>query len=171
MGQAHDAALPADGSRFGAMFFFPRNPEPPWVNHNFSAMSCPSLGNCTVVGGYENNQHYEGGVLLDQTNGRWARGIKEPLPRDASRLQRNALPHNEPTAVSCASAGNCTAVGYYSAGRAFERQGLLLSEVNGTWARGVRAPLPSDAYGGNVELNSVSCCGGGKLCGCRQLRR
>jgi hypothetical protein len=151
--------LPDNGSRFGAAFFAVRNPSPRWVNQNFNAMSCPSAGNCTVVGGYQNNQHYEGGVLLTETDGRWAPGIEEPLPADALRLRpRWPLPHNEPTSVSCASAGNCTAIGYYTAfDHTVQRQGLLLTEVNGTWRRGVRAPLPEDAYRGNVELNSVSC--------------
>lgn len=153
--------LPGNASRFGARFFAARSPNPDWVDQHFHAMSCPSAGNCTVVGGYlnRNKRHYTDGVLLTQTNGRWARGIKEPLPADALRVRpRWPLPNNEPTSVSCASAGNCTAVGYYTAfDHVVERQGLLLTEVNGTWARGVRAPLPIDAYGGNVELNSVSC--------------
>ena len=152
--------LPANESlRYGAALFAARSPNPDWPDQGFHAISCPSEGNCTVVGGYLNKQGYHDGVLLTETDGRWARGIKESLPADAFRLRpRYPLPHNEPTSVSCASAGNCTAVGYYTAfDQVIERQGLLLTEVNGTWARGVRAPLPPDAYGGNVELNSVSC--------------
>ena len=112
-----------------------------------------------MVGGYLNNQNYRDGVLLSQTDGRWARGMKQPLPADALRPRpRLRLPDNAPTSVSCASAGNCTAVGFYTAfDTTVQRQGLLLTKVNGAWGRGVRAPLPADAYHGQVELNSVSC--------------
>jgi hypothetical protein len=152
--------LPANGSRFGAAFFAPRFQDSGWESGRFNAMSCPSIGNCTVVGGLLNNQSYYDGVLLTETDGRWGRSVEEPLPADALRLRpRWPMPDNEPTAVSCASAGNCTAIGYYTSfGSIVERrQGLLLTETNGSWGRGVRAPLPSDAYRGNVYLNSVSC--------------
>ena len=151
--------LPANASRFGAAFFAPRFRDIRWESSAFNAMSCPSAGNCTVVGGYRNDQGYHDGVLLTEIGGRWTRGIKEPLPADALRLRpRWPEPYNEPTAVSCASAGNCTAVGYYTSFDTFvdRRQGLLLTEVDGSW-ESVRAPLPSDANRGNVYLNSVSC--------------
>ena len=44
--------------------------------------------------------------------------------------------------VSCASAGNCTAIGSYidSSGHT---QGLGLTETSGTWARGVELIHPA----------------------------
>jgi hypothetical protein len=150
--------LPADVWRFGADFFGNRQPEPRWVNRRFNAMSCPSARNCTVVGAYQNKKNFVDGVLLTETDGRWARGISVRLPADALRLRpRFPQPDNSPTSVSCASAGNCTAVGFYTAfDHTVQRQGLLLSLVNGSWQRGVRAPLPPDGVD-NVELNAVSC--------------
>lgn len=151
--------LPPNASRLGATFFASRVRDIRWETSAFSAMSCPSAGSCTVVGGYLNDQSYWEGVLLTETGGRWTRGIREPLPADALRLRpRWPEPDNEPTAVSCASPGNCTAVGYYTSFDTFVnfRQGLLLTEVDGRW-EGVRAPLPDDADRGNVFLNSVSC--------------
>ena len=158
-GRATALLLPANAWRWGATFFGPREVFPPWESQRFSAMSCPSAGNCTVVGSYNNKQDYGDGVLLSQTDGRWARGIKQPLPADALRLRpRWPLPHNSPTSISCASAGNCTAVGFYTAfDTTVQRQGLLLTKVDGAWGPGIRAPLPADAYRGKVELNSVSC--------------
>jgi len=47
------------------------------------------------------------------------------------------------TSVSCAPAGNCTAVGYY-ADRSGHLQGLLLTQASGRWAA-AEAPLPGNA--------------------------
>jgi hypothetical protein len=66
--------------------------------------------------------------------------------------------------VSCASAGNCAAVGRYADTSGGE--GLLVSERDGVWGDGVEAPLPADAAWGPAAsrgpwrqafLSSVSC--------------
>src|SRR5205085_6397070 len=64
--------------------------------------------------------------------------------------------------VSCASAGECSAVGYYfdSSGN---QQGVLLSESGGTWGAGVKPTLPADAGSNpNPALQSVSCASAGE---------
>jgi hypothetical protein len=62
-----------------------------------------------------------------------------------------------PVEVSCASAGNCTAVGWYYDSSYFFR-GLLLTETAGTWAPGTEAPVPANAAANpDVMLRSVSC--------------
>src|SRR4051812_1271046 len=66
----------------------------------------------------------------------WGTAVEAPLPADAASDPSVAL-----TSVSCASAGECTAVGRYTGGS----EGLLLTEMAGTWATGVEAPLPADA--------------------------
>ena len=47
----------------------------------------------------------EQGLLLTETAGSWATGTEAALPADSTNLGA------ELTSVSCASAGNCTAVG------------------------------------------------------------
>jgi uncharacterized repeat protein (TIGR01451 family) len=62
--------------------------------------------------------------------------------------------------VSCASAGNCTAVAPYrdSSGH---QQGLLLTQTAGTWAA-AKAVLPANARSNTFAfLNSVSCASAG----------
>ena len=63
-----------------------------------------------------------------------------------ARLPAKAAPNPVATqyAVSCARAGNCTAVGDYSDGSG-NQQGLLLTQTAATWATGVKAPLPAGA--------------------------
>jgi hypothetical protein len=64
--------------------------------------------------------------------------------------------------VSCASAGNCTAVGTYFDSSSGNSQGLLLTQTAGTWATGTEAPLPANAASTPaVKLLSVSCASAG----------
>jgi hypothetical protein len=157
--------LPANSSSPGARFDTVSDKSPNWVNVHYSSMSCPSAGNCAVAGAYSTNGGSRG-VLLSEVNGRWTRGIERPLPADALKLRPPLELNSAWTSVSCGSAGNCTAIGFYwnhGAGDAGV-QGLLVTELNGTWGRSVKAPLPVDAYtpnplnpGGGVELESVSC--------------
>ena len=111
-----------------------------------NSVSCPSAGNCSAVGSYTASDH-TGGLLLTETDGKWAVGIEAVPPVFSGRVVLNS--------VSCASAGNCTAVGTYDSGGL----GLLVSETNGTWAAGVEAVLPSNARSSYqyVDLVSVSC--------------
>lgn len=136
-----EAALPANAS--GANGYT-----------TLSSVSCPSAGNCTAVGSYEDTSGNSEGLLLTETAGVWAAGVEAVLPADASTAGASVAL----SSVSCASAGNCSAVGSYVAtGSRFE--GLLLSESDGVWATGVEAVLPAnaDASFPNASLSSVSC--------------
>jgi hypothetical protein len=53
-------------------------------------------------------------------------------------------PTVELTALSCASAGNCSAIGTYDDALS-DSQGLLLTEKHGAWGRGLQAQLPAGA--------------------------
>jgi hypothetical protein len=65
--------------------------------------------------------------------------------------------------VSCASAGNCSAVGGYT-DNSGHRQGMLLDEHSGRWARGVEARLPANAAPNLGGAPAVSCASAGN-CG------
>jgi hypothetical protein len=59
--------------------------------------------------------------------------------------------------VSCASAGNCSAGGFYTDSSG-ARQAFVVGEVNGTW--GTAKEVPGTAAlntGGNDEVSSLSC--------------
>jgi hypothetical protein len=57
--------------------------------------------------------------------------------------------------VSCASAGNCSAGGFYWAGNYHP---FVVSQVSGSWHTAVEVPGGGALNrGGNAELNSVSC--------------
>jgi hypothetical protein len=117
-------------------------------------VSCASAGNCTAVGAFGNNS----GLMLTEKSGRWATGVRASLPANAERIEEGI----NVDSVSCASAGNCTAVGYYFTSGKDQEEGLLLTETSGRWATGVEASLPANAgKHPNVSLGSVSCASAG----------
>src|SRR5207245_931441 len=116
------------------------------------SVSCPSAGNCSAVGHYHDGAGHEQGVLLSESAGAWAAGVEATPPAGAA-----TDPVVNLVSVSCASAGNCSAVGSYHDG-ANHFQGLLLTESAGTWAAGLAPPLPAGAATDpGVTLGSVSC--------------
>jgi hypothetical protein len=139
-----DAVLPADASASPVAFI--------------ESVSCPSAGNCGAVGFYYDSLGHAEGLLLTETAGRWTRGVEAVLPANAATDPAVGL-HS----VSCASAGNCSAVGDYKAQDSSGlSKGLLLTETAGGWAPGVEAALPADApTPEGSSLVSVSCASAG----------
>jgi hypothetical protein len=121
---------------------------------SLQSISCSSAGTCTAVGDYFDNSDHDHGMLLTETNGTWAAGIEAALPANAVTTgQRVFL-----TSVSCASAGNCSAVGSYRAHKNSlysASHGLLLTENAGRWATGVEAAIPGNRDAS--DLASISC--------------
>ena len=116
-----------------------------------NSISCASAGNCGAGGYYENSPGVVQSFVVSEANGTWAPAIEV-----AAAL--NTLGVGEISSVSCRSAGNCTAGGYYSNSRV---QGpFVVSEVNGTWgpAKAVATALNT---GGSGRIESVSCASAG----------
>src|SRR5436305_10152143 len=102
---------------------------------------------CGVIGG-------AAPAALASANVNWGTGVEGTLPSNA-----NANPNVTINAVSCASVGNCVAVGsYVDNASPASTQGLLLSEVSGVWQPGVEAMVPSDtSVVPNATVQRVSC--------------
>ena len=125
-------------------------------------VSCPAAGNCTAVGSYDIPPEHkeepprEQGELLSETGGSWEPAAEAIMPAGAA-----VDPKVEFGALSCPSAGNCSAVGEYRENAEHEpEQGFLLSESAGVWGTGVEVSLPANASsepGPNVRLNRLSC--------------
>jgi hypothetical protein len=126
------------------------------------SVSCPSAGNCSAVGGYTDSSGYGEGLLLTETAGTWAIGVEAVLPANEDRTLSPSSFGAVVRSVSCASAGNCSAIGTYfdSSGN---QEGLLLTETAGTWSAGVEAALPPNAVALKqfVQWGSVSCASAG----------
>jgi hypothetical protein len=121
-----------------------------------SSVSCASEGNCAAAGSYYD---YAGNVrafVVSQVNGRWGRAIQVP-----GTAALAGVGHATVNTVSCASAGNCSAGGYYS-DRAGSLRALVVSEVRGRWGRVIQVPGTA-ALGARLyaTVTSVSCASAG----------
>jgi hypothetical protein len=120
-----------------------------------NSISCPSSGNCTAIGSYQDASGETQGLLATESAGRWTTSIAAQLPPNFDVVN----PDVSLTSVSCASVGNCTAVGSYIDVNGLT-QGLLLTETSGTWGTGreVIHPLGVSVAGNpRIDLTSVSC--------------
>jgi hypothetical protein len=116
------------------------------------ALSCTSVGNCTAAGEYRDSAGHEQGFLLDESAGAWGSVVRAPLPANAS-----SQPEVRLEALSCPSAGNCTAVGNYNDDSG-QRHGFLVSETAGTWEAALEASVPANALSNpNDHLAAVFC--------------
>jgi hypothetical protein len=116
-----------------------------------NSVSCASAGNCAAGGWYSDSAHYSQAFVASEVNGTWHTAIEVPgTPALNQRGNARAV------SVSCASAGNCAAGGWYSDSSG--RQAFVASEVNGTWHTAIEVPgTPALNQGGNALVDSVSC--------------
>jgi PASTA domain len=140
----------------GVEVVLPANAAVPNPFAAFFSVSCTSAGNCSAVGGYRDSAGSRQGLLLTEAAGTWGAGVEATLPANATMGANQFVELNS---VSCASAGNCSAVGDYIDSNG--GQGLLLTETAGTWGNGVKAALPANAVSGQVSVTSVSCASAG----------
>jgi hypothetical protein len=121
---------------------------------NVYSISCPSVGNCVAGGYYESGSGFYNAYVIDQRHGTW--GSAQRVPGTASP-SIDGSPGAAIDSLSCASAGNCSAGGYYttSSGRS---QAFVLTQRNGRWGREFEVPGTAALnQGGLAQVFSVSC--------------
>jgi hypothetical protein len=119
-------------------------------NAQVFSVSCASAGNCAVGG----TIFGRGGpaFVASEVNGTWHKAIAVP---GTTALSGGAGAVVE--SVSCPSAGNCGAGGYYASGHG-QLQAFVASEVNGTWHTAIEVPGTAALdVGGLAQVFSVSC--------------
>ena len=94
------------------------------------AVSCPSARKCTAVGTYEDTSSHPQAMEATEMSGIWEQAAQVTAPSNAG-----TNPQADLSAVSCTSAGNCTAVGEYvdSSGR-FQAMAARRARANRRWA-------------------------------------
>jgi hypothetical protein len=116
------------------------------------ALSCPSAGNCSAGGAFDDAAGNVQGLLLSEVKGIWKTPIKLLAPAGADKdpgLTINAL--------SCGSAGNCAAVGSYYDTHG-NLQSLVANEVGGAWKKAEEVALPGTHPNVQLsEIHSVDC--------------
>ncbi len=117
------------------------------------AVSCTSSGNCVAVGSYQNSNSEFEPMVVTETDGTWGQARTLPLPADAGTIQGSEL-----KGISCASAGNCTAVGSYANSSGGEEP-MVVSETDGSW--GDLAPLAPPLSAETGTLYAIACTSAG----------
>jgi hypothetical protein len=117
-----------------------------------NSVSCASAGNCSVVGYYTGLRHHMQAFLADETGGTWQRAIEVPGSSALNRGGQAML-----ISVSCASAGNCSAGGYYT-DTAEHNQAMVINETNGVWGRAEEVPGSAELNtAGGASITTLSC--------------
>lgn len=131
----------------------PGNPDVTHSSGHTNSISCATAGNC-AAGGSDLSSQDLSAFVVSAKNGRWGAaqdlrgGGAVPATGDAEILS-----------VSCPTAGNCAAGGYF-VGRTGLHSALVVGERNGKW--GTASQVPGTTSGG--ELLSLSCASPGN-CG------
>jgi hypothetical protein len=127
---------------------------PPNPTVQLAALSCASAGNCSAIGTYDDALSDSQGLLLTEKNGAWGLGVEAQLPSDAADVPLKAGNGGGLVDVACPAAGNCTAIGRYTDATGIDH-GLLLNENHGTWRRGTRVTLPTNAIAERKPKNGI----------------
>jgi len=116
-------------------------------------VSCASPGNCSAGGYYETKTATEHPLVVSQVHGTWGKAHAIPVGVGHAAAV---------TSVSCASAGNCSAGGYYDFPGL---QAFVISQVHSTWGTAKVVPRPGTGTGGYALVTSVSCASAGNCSG------
>jgi hypothetical protein len=121
-----------------------------------NSVSCGSAGVCSAGGWYTDGAGYEQLMVVNEVNGTWKSAIEVP-----GTAALNKGDYAQISSVSCASAGNCSAGGWYTDSSDLS-QPFVVNEVNGTWKSAVKVPgIDTLNQGDNAAINSVSCASAG----------
>jgi D-alanine-D-alanine ligase-like ATP-grasp enzyme len=120
------------------------------------AMSCASAGNCSAGGSYTDGSGNTQVFVVKQTNGTW--GTAEEVPGTAT-LNQGGFLGTQLDSVSCGSAGNCAAGGYYTDGSG-HILAFVVKQTNGTWGTAKEVPGTAN-QAGFAQTLSVSCASAG----------
>ncbi len=117
------------------------------------SVSCASAGNCSAGGFYHAGvRNSQQAFVVSEVKGKWHVAIKVPGTASLNKTWDAAV-----YSVSCASAGNCNAGGYYS-DRSTAFQAFVVSDVNGRWRTAIEVPGTAALNKtGEAAVYSVSC--------------
>ena len=117
-----------------------------------SSIWCASTGNCAAGGFYRDGSGHNQAFVVREKSGVWHGAVEVPgsagLNLDGGAAVKS---------VSCASARNCAAGGFYRDGSAHFRA-FVVSEKSGVWGSAVEVPgIAALDTGGAARVSSISC--------------
>jgi hypothetical protein len=119
-------------------------------NDAINSLSCASPGNCSAAGSYTDSSGHTQAFVATQVHGIW--GTAREVPGTAALNKGNAAA----VSLSCASAGTCSAGGFYHDG-AGHQQAFVVNQVNGAWGTAKEVPGTAALNKGNAAIGMVSC--------------
>ena len=123
----------------------------------FTSVSCASPGNCTAVGEFRNSEDLARAFTMQLTNGEWE--LAQPAQFEEGIEVNDEDGQGRGTffsAVSCSSAGNCTAVGYFTNGSGLD-VAFTMTSTDGEWELAQPAQFEEATQSEHSEFTSVSC--------------
>jgi len=115
-----------------------------------TSISCTTGGYCAAGGVYTDGTLALQAFVANEVSGVWKDA--EEVPGTAALNTGHAA---RVQSVSCASAGNCSAGGYYTAGN---QKAFVVNEVNGVWGKAVQVPGTATlSAGGAAQITVISC--------------
>lgn len=136
----------------GAWTTVPANNRFGAVSWGLKSVSCPAAGTCVAVGSYTDGSHTTHPLVVDEVKGyfAWKAAHAVKLPAGASGPAGLS-------AVSCSTAGYCSAVGE-DVPQSGNSAGFFVDETAGYWLRGVAAQPPADGFSSlQPGLASIVC--------------
>jgi hypothetical protein len=120
-------------------------------------VSCRSTGNCTAVGDHPDTA---AAFVINQSNGVWG----SPIPvRGLGALPGGGAASATFGSLSCPSAGNCAAVGFYF-DQARAVQPFVVTQKNGIWGRARVLPGLARLNIGKFAESTVLACRSASNC-------
>ena len=116
-----------------------------------NSISCASAGNCSAGGYYQDGSYHHQPFIVNEINSSW--GTPQTV---AGTGPFGGYDYAEVKSVSCASAGNCSAAGYYT-DAANNSQGFVVDEANGSWGSALQVPGLANLNAGSSGIESLSC--------------
>jgi hypothetical protein len=114
--------------------------------YGYGGLACASIGNCSAGGQYLVGATQYEGFFINEVNGIWQPATQMKLPGGALMAGKNG----GVVAVSCRSAGNCSAGAAYFDGSS-QYQALVINEVSNTWQVGQKVSLPTGATSVGID--------------------
>jgi len=120
----------------------------------FNSVSCATPGNCTAVGYFRNSSGDKEAFTMTMTDGEW----ETPQPAVFEDDIQDETPDTSLKSVSCASPGNCTAVGEFSAD-GDDTMAFIMTMTDGEWETAQPAVFEDDIQNelAWAWFESVSC--------------
>ncbi len=126
-------------------------------NADINEVWCAAAGNCVAGGSYRDSHRHDQGFVAVERRGRWGKAIEVPGLGALNTGRSQYIADASVSSVSCATAGNCAAGGYY-VNRHNKVQAFVADERHGRWGKAIEVPgLGTLNVGGFAGVNTVSC--------------